>query len=283
MHAKPNSTPIRKVPIFTPYVVVWSMFGVLSFGLLAVLGLAPEWLDDFRPAATFSDPQGNHGQRAAARLAAEVDELKTSVGQIQLDLTQMRTDIVAQGEQQKTVSSEVAALQSRLTSTPETETLDKPAAQEVTVENKTEPKTEKKTTEAVEATADKPRVINADATKADTKLETGSLQKKAETEIVSFGPAVVKPAAPAKKVGIKLSSGASLDSLRLSWALLSELHGEKLRDLAPRYTTTGSAANPEYDLVAGPIKSEADAAKICKSFTSEGVPCAIGTYGGNAL
>ena len=76
MTASPNAHPLRKAPLFTPYVVVWTTLGALSFGFLMVLGLAPEWLDDLRPVSSYTFPQNNQGQRAAARLAADLGQLK---------------------------------------------------------------------------------------------------------------------------------------------------------------------------------------------------------------
>lgn len=295
MASKPNTTPIRKVPLFTPYVVVWSMFGMLSFGLLAVLGLAPEWLDDLRPAATFADPQGNQGQRAAARLAADIEELKSSVGQMQLDLAKVKTDLVTQVEQQKTVSTEMAALQSRLmpATTPDaapaanvapaaTPSRDASTVDTTVTDTKSiDTKPEAAPATKPETSAAKPRVINADAGKASDALETGSLNKP-QANPVTFGPATVKPA-PVEKLGIKISTAASVDSLRLSWELLSELHADKLGKLQPRYRANANPTNPGYDLIAGPLKSQSEAAKVCKSFTDIGMSCSVNTFGGNAL
>lgn len=309
-----KSTPIRKAPLFTPYVIVWSMFGLLSFGLLAVLGLTPEWLDDFRPAATLADAEGRPGQRAVERVAADVDQLKSSVSQIQLDLAQIRTDLVAQGEQQKATNSALSALQSRLPETAvaaagdtslDASPADRASAPQAGADNRVEepagpalntqdsPRETAKDDAPATTTVAKPRVINADAgpsaektsaeagsKTASSNLETGSLQKSG-SNVISFGPAVVKPAP--QPVGIKLSTGASLESLRLSWALLTENHSDKLSKLEPRYTTAGNAVNPEFDLIAGPVKSKTEANRICRALVEQGVPCTVGSYIGNSL
>ncbi len=301
MTAPTSSMPIRKAPLFTPYVVVWSMFGVLSLGLLGVIGLTPEWLEDLKPSWSVSDPQSNQGQRAAARLAGDLNALKDSVGKIQLDLAKVKTDVAAQTDSNRTVSAQVTALEQRLSNgstIAKSETpaapAPQPSARQVMAPPAAPAEPETVVTsqppaapeaQPAAAAARTPKVINADAATAAPAraLETGSLNTaaKAPADAISFGPAVVKPAP--QPMGIKISSGASADSLRLSWSLLAEKHGDTLKGLEARYVTGGDALNPNYDLVAGPLKSKAEAAKVCKSLTAKGVPCTVGAFNGEAL
>jgi hypothetical protein len=299
---------LRKTPIFTAYEVVWSALGALSLGILMVLALAPEWLDDLRPASMTADPQSNQGQRAAARLAADVNALKQSVAQVQMELAKVKTDVTTQ----------VSALETRLGSAalpPQIEAAagPAPAAQpqapvQPPVETLRAYVTPKETTAAAapeaaapaaEASAEPapapphaPKVINADATVISTSLTTGTVSESgnvpanapattAATDAISFGPAVVKHAP--KPLGIKLSSGASVDSLRLSWSLLADKHGDTLKSLQAHFVTSGDAQNPNFDLVAGPIKSKAQANKVCKDLAAKGVPCTVGAFNGEAL
>ena len=82
-------------------------------------------------------------------------------------------------------------------------------------------------------------------------------------------------AAP-KPFGVQLGSGPSLDAIRLNWSLLSEQHGDALGRLQPHFTATGTpAAGQTFDLVAGPIKSVADAKKICKALAARGTDCKV--------
>lgn len=283
-----HSHPIRKAPLFTPYVVVWSMFGALSFGFLMVLGLAPEWLDDLRPAATFSDPQSNQGQRAAARMAADIGELKDSVAQVHLELSKIKTDVAMQGAQQKSVADQVTSLEARIsgslpaaaleTSSPAAEAA-KPAAP---ADGNTGPaKSPVKTL----------KVINANPA-AGAALETGSVSGQAaqlkpakpvvqDKQMAAFDTAITKTTPG--PVGIKISTGASVDSLRLSWGLLADKHGDALGNLEPRYLAGGDKSNPTYDLVAGPLPSKADAAQVCKTLAQRGVACTVGGFNGEAL
>jgi SPOR domain len=313
---------LRKVPIFTPYVVMWSTLGVLSLGLLMVLGLAPDWLGDLKPASGFANQQSNQGQRAAAHVAAELNALKQSVAQVQLDLSKVQTEMLTQGEQQKSVTAQLSSLAARMpegasvvntkveaapapapTAAPQVQTLrgysagkDPAPAAVPPVEAQSAvaqpPVADVVPTAPPAASAAVPRIINADATAGAPKLETGSLNvaptagaqapaKAAATQAISFGPATVKPAP--KPVGIKVSTGDSVDSLRLSWSLLSEKHGDALKNMQPRVVASGDPQNPTYDLVAGPVKSKAEANKVCKSLAAQGVPCTIGAFAGDSL
>jgi hypothetical protein len=69
----------------------------------------------------------------------------------------------------------------------------------------------------------------------------------------------------------------------LSWSLLADRHGEALKNLEARYVAHGDVANPTYDLIAGPIKSKAEAQRVCKALAAKGVPCKIGDFLGEAL
>ena len=310
MSTHPVAPTLRKTPIFTPYVVIWTMFGVLSLGYLSILSLAPDWLDDLRPNAGMMDPQSNRGQRAAARLAADVGGLRDSVAQIQLDLAKVRTEVSAQSEREKSHEAQIAALEQKIdgpataTAAASVDAAHPPAApaavpatiatgERLTLNDfsavpsaittapsaiTTNGESQPAPAPPPQASVQTPTVING-----DKPLETGSVApaKHASAGAISFGPAIVKPAA--KILGLHISSGASIDSLRLSWSLLSERHADTLKAMQPRYAVTGDAANPNYDLVAGPVKSKAEAVKLCKALAAQNVPCKVGEFTGEAL
>jgi hypothetical protein len=116
------------------------------------------------------------------------------------------------------------------------------------------------------------------AAKAATKQEQAT---KTAADAVDFSKVVVTP--EAKPVGVQISSGASVDSLRLSWSLLSDRHSDALRNLEPRFVARGDEAAPTFDLIAGPIKSRSDAQKVCKALAAKKVPCKVGDFLGEAL
>jgi hypothetical protein len=118
---------------------------------------------------------------------------------------------------------------------------------------------------------------------AAQSLETGSVGSGAGAEAggVVFGPGTVSAAA--KPVGIVIGNGPTVDSLRLTWSLLSERHAPNLGALQPRYTAGVDANGLTYDLVAGPVKSEAEAKKLCKDLAAKAIICRVGEYAGEAL
>lgn len=129
------------------------------------------------------------------------------------------------------------------------------------------------------------KVINAPASEAVAPaaaappaagLVTGSVGTPA-------AKAPVAAAQPAKPSGIIIGNGSSLDSLRLSWSLLSDRHATTIGKLEPRYTTGVDANGLTYDLVAGPVKSAAEAKKLCKDLVAKAIPCRVSSFGGEAL
>lgn len=275
--------PIRKAPLFTPYVVVWSMFGALSLGVLMVLGLAPEWLDDLRPATVFSDAQSNHGQRTAARLAADIGELKDSVAQVQLELSKMKTEATAQAAEHKAVADQVTSLEARISAALPASALETSAPEKPPAAESADPSAAKTPVKTL-------RVINANPGNNGSALETGSVggqatklkpTAKPAEQAAAFDTAIAKTTK--QPIGVKISTGASVDSLRLSWSLLSGKHRDALDNLEARYTTGGDNLNPTYDLVAGPLPSTAEAIRVCRTLAQRGVPCTIGGFDGDAL
>lgn len=99
---------------------------------------------------------------------------------------------------------------------------------------------------------------------------------------IAFGPAVVK--AEPKPFAVQLASGTSIDEIRYSWSILSEQNADSLGRLQPRYTATASeTAGPTFDLLAGPVKTAADAKRICKALAGRGIDCKVASYSGEAF
>jgi hypothetical protein len=100
-----------------------------------------------------------------------------------------------------------------------------------------------------------------------------------------FAPVVTAAPAPAPKpFAVQLASGGSIDTLRFNWSILTEQHGDTLRSLQPRVTSSATPdAGPIYDLQAGPFKTAADARKACKALAARGVDCKVANFGGDAL
>lgn len=295
MSAPEPTVPLRKSLLISREVLLWSTAAVLAAGYLVTLGLAPDVIDDLTP-TTNLDPQSVQGQRAVARMANDVKALRDSFDHMQLELAKVKTEVAGFSESHKALSQEVAAFTNRPSSDPSTSTQVSAEAPSTSPAGKQVPAQAPITLPApgiVQApgteaalpanTSVQPKVINADNKDALTSLETGSVDpaKTTATPVIDFGPAVVKKTP--KPIGVQISSGASVDSLRLSWSLLADKHADTLRNLEARYLDKGNAANPNYDLVAGPIKSRAEAVRVCKSLAARNVPCKVSEFTGESL
>lgn len=298
--SEPHDVPLAKRPLFTPKVVIWSMLGTVAGAYIATMLLAPALLDELTPTSAFiTDPQSLQGQRVAARLVSDVSSLKESLSQIQLELSKVRTEVSTSSDRDNVMKAQILALEQRLAagqdntvgsfepqadpgsrqrSVAAPDGVDGPAAQDISQNRIGSPQ--------------QPKLVNAEETRTnkksskETNLETGSVSQaekasaKAAPSPMSFDT-VVKPART--PVGIQISSGASVNSLRLSWSLLADRHATTLGKLEPRYVTRGDANDPTYDLVAGPIKSKSDAIKLCQSLLAKNVTCKVGDFAGAAL
>lgn len=139
---------------------------------------------------------------------------------------------------------------------------------------------EKVAAKAPPKAAPKPAPAKVAAKPKKPPLKTGSVGKAA-TAPISFGPAVVKRAT--RPIGVRIASGPSVDSLRLSWAALTDRHGQPLKQLQPRYVTGIGATGLTYDLIAGPFETSDEASQVCARLHANGARCALGEFTGNAL
>ena len=128
------------------------------------------------------------------------------------------------------------------------------------------------------------------STKTAPKKTVARLPKpSAPAAPIAFGPATVTAAAaePEKPSGLAvlLATGSSVESLRLTWDLLHERHAAELANLQPRYIveTNPSAPERKYALLAGPVVSAGDIARVCSALVSEGMACRTRPFGGNAM
>jgi hypothetical protein len=301
---KPNpDLPFRQRPILTRKVVVWTAMGALSAGYLGLLLVAPDWLDDLRPSSHALDPQSNQGQRAAARLASDVGGLRDSVSKIQLDIAKIKTDVQGGQDRDRTLAGQLAALEQKIFRADETK-IDAAVPQaEGALPPQSKPPADGPT--AIQAGIVTPpapfpaiaeaKIINGDPGASVTTgqvldpanpgpaqpIPRANTATAAAAAGLDFGTAIVKPAR--KPLGVKLASGASIDALRLSWSLLAENHGNALKSLEAHYVTSGDPHNPSYELIAGPIKSNAEAKRVCKVLAARKIPCAIGDFTGESL
>ena len=127
-----------------------------------------------------------------------------------------------------------------------------------------------------------PKAIPGPGMPAPAPLAAATPAATPQAAPIAFGPAIVK--AEPKPYAVQLASGPTLDSIKLSWSLLSDQHSDTLRNLQPRFKATGTEeAGQTFDLVAGPIKTAADAKKLCKALAARGTDCKVSPFTGEGL
>ncbi len=280
--------PAPKPRFMTPYVAIWIGLAGLAALYLTALAVRPDLMAQYLPGSPpAGEPASNEGQRAEADMLAEFEVLKSNVSELQSEVTRLKTDVAAQADLSKGWETRIAALEAP----PEPKKVAKaPALKKVAAKPAPAPKTTK-TTKTAEAkptvkpeTATAPaktsqlKVINKPAAPEPKKLETGSVGEK---PAVTFGPAIVS--STPKPVGVVIANGPSVDSLRLSWSLLSDRHAKSLGTMLPRYTAGIDDAGLNYELIAGPVSSAEEAKKLCKDLAANAVTCRVGEYVGQAL
>ncbi len=256
------------------YLVVWMLLGGVAAGYLVALAASPELVSNYMPAFR---PSGE----SAPEVATEVRSLRDSVSQVQLDVAKLKVDVGQQGERDKEFDERMAVMESRppLASAAMESAAAMSAAQNGAADvQKSEPRTRPEPAPAPAA--------SSPSLELDTSLETGSVgeaQPASAASAAAAAPAAVKPAAKQPSPGLQIGTAPSVDALRLNWLALSDRHGESLKNLQARYVIGHDETGDVYKLIAGPLKNTAEAKRVCEVLAGDGVPCAVGSFNGNAL
>jgi hypothetical protein len=260
----------------------WAFAAAAAVAYLSVVVLRPDLVARVEP---------------AGMSVAEIEALRGDVDGLRREVADIRSTVTETASQQKVIFERLAALGASVTQPiPAAQSDGPPPALRLDSAPVNGPISPRADAAPVQP-AGEPAKKMADAKVLNGKpaLETGSVKPAppavpapvakpaaAPVEPPPFGAPVVTPAA--KPVGVQIASGASIDSLRLSWNLLSETHADKLKSLEPRYSLSVDNGAVIYNLMAGPVKSEAEAKKMCKALAAKAVPCKIvGEFGGAAL
>lgn len=283
MSVFPTPDPTHRSParrkILTPYVMVWLVFGGLATAYLAVLGVRPDVLASGRPSLPELREQIDGARREMSRAFADLDPMRRTMGEIKMDVANLKEAAQAGERRDEMIMERVTALeasQQNARSAPVAQTGTSAASKSTAATPAPPPPTQNPrkasgASDSAPKSEPAPKVSAATpAKKAEGSIETGSIEEK-------------KPKATAKPVGILIATGPSLDSLRLNWTILTDRHSDAVGALSPRYVTNGPADKRTYALVLGPVPS-ADAAKdLCKTLIERGMTCEVSIYRGNAL
>lgn len=294
----------------TIYAGIWALLATAALAYLATLAVQPGLLGAWVPQGTAQETAD--APQSVARFATDVTGLRQSVGEVKRDVASLQTAVAAMSTREKDLTERLAVVEER---TKPAAVAEAPvaAAPKSIAQRQAEARAQKiaertaqiAQSEAVLAQAkaqlaaqntaaapqanDEPPAASRSVTllnaSAPSQIATGSLQLPpaqgvpAPPPASSFGPGTVRVAGPPSAV--ELSSGPSLDALRLNWSLLAERHGGSLRNLEPRYTNGGEGQ--PYQLVAGPINSPEQAARVCADLRAKKVSCRVTGFTGNAL
>ncbi len=290
---EPRSASIANPGLPKSLVVAWLTLGLACLGYLVALAARPDLVVEYLPLVASATPEDAH---KSSKGTAEVAILRQTIAELRNEVASLKSEVQAHQERGAELTARLAALEPKASdATPAPTVVEAPlppAANAIA----------KKFSELPKAAEAKPidvkRVAvvslppkaapaaevavpaNPAGTEAPSGIETGSIAPGKPAAPVAFGPAVVTPAN--KLLGVQIATGTSVDALRLSWSLLADRHTD-LKNLQPRYTTGGKPDGEMFDLIAGPIKSQAEARKVCKSLQAKGVGCKIGNFEGNAL
>lgn len=262
MSVLPSIAPARR-RTFTPYVIGYLVSALLALAYLVFLGVRPDLVAMWRDKPNDAQTAIVETQRNVERALADLDPIKQGVGEMKMDVDNMKTGMQEAMERDRVLLSKV-------------ETLERNAAQ-ASEKVAAAPAAPKKVAAAAPAAAPAKPAAPAAAKPATPaapakSIETGSIEQ----------PKAGAPVKPAP-VGVLLATGPSLDSLRLSWQILNDRHGTTMKQLQPRYVVSGKADERTYGLVAGPLANVAAAKDVCKTMSDNGISCEVSQYRGNAF
>jgi hypothetical protein len=292
--ASPNANKTKGRRTFTPYVLVWAALAAISLVYLGLLATQPTMVAGVLSANQQKTAESDTlaiQQRAIGEAVAEVRTLRDTLDQFRNELIEIRAQVTNQGDATREISNRVATLE---TDPAELQRLAKDATAKSAAQAKAA-----KTAEAATQKAEAAQKLAADKAAAEAKktaksapgIETGSVAQPAAGAAIMFGPPTVTPTPaalppapnPGKLVGVQIATGPSVDSLRLSWTLLNERHGDSFRSLEPRYTTSTSGSEQTFDLVVGPLANADAARKLCQELALKATPCTVSRFTGDAL
>jgi hypothetical protein len=266
------SSPHARSRTFTRYSLIWAVAATISLLYLILLATQPDLVARYLGSGT-ATAENDATQKVLGETVAEVRTLRNTIDLFRNELIEIRAQVSSQSDAARDLATRIATLETAA------------AEQQKVAANDTQAATKAKEKEAAAKKAKEAAAKKA----AKPDIETGSVAQPAAGAI-TFGPAIVTPAAtppPAaaggQQVGVQIATGPSVDSLRLSWTLLNERHGDAFRALEPRYTTSKSGAEQTYDLVVGPVASVDEARKLCQELAMKATPCTVSRFTGDAL
>jgi hypothetical protein len=263
--------PTRSRRFIKVYLSMWALLACGALAYLAVLAFPPQGATSASPPQASLDPAatGSTGSSSQPTPMAEVRSMQGSLSEIRKDVSQLQEAVGERVINEKVVQTRLSVLEDRV-STINGQAASGGAPTPATDADKT----------SLSTTSEppfRPTQDPAPAPATPAQIETGSIAK---AEIVFGEPVVTRAGAP--KLAVQLATGPSLHGLRASWGQLAQQHGDALATLKPRIVAP-RAKNGSYRLIAGPVATEADAARICSQLGAAPATCFATPYGGTPL
>jgi hypothetical protein len=297
-HPQPSS-PLVRSRALSPYVVGWSVAAAMALVYLGLLMTKPTVVAGYLSAESeMSDSSADPAdpvETAVNHAVSEVRTLRNTIDLFRNELIELRAQVSSQTDAARDLASRVAAIETAPAQTAALTPKEKAALAKAEKAKAAEPAEVAAAAADQKKAKDDKKAAAAKANKPD--LETGSVAAPAAGAI-TFGPPTVTtttavpgpqsanetaPEGASRPVGVRIATGPSVDSLRLSWTLLNERHGQAISSLQPRVATDVSGPEQTFDLIAGPVANIDEARKLCQELALKATPCQVARYTGDAL
>ena len=124
-------------------------------------------------------------------------------------------------------------------------------------------------------------------TDMEAVIKQASLSTPAETlpekPIVQKSPFATMPLPVRKSYGVRLTSGQTVEALRLTWDLINEMNRPILKGLQTRFVEGPSTVGMPYKLIAGPMGSTQQAKNLCGKLLKQNIACDVTVFKGRKL
>ena len=278
MGAAPVAVTRRAKRMPQPYLIAWGLLASLALGYLALLAVRPDLAESFILRPANGAPEGNAGQRSMSKILAELGNARAAVAKLEGEAKEMRTALQDQEQRALTLEARLAAIETALKGGPTPIAHAGPGLQTPAA-----PHDGANQVTALPGTLAGPTTQGTVEERATKSLRDGRGVPARPAAASVAGIAISKQAEPAgPPIGVLVASGPSLDAVRLSWQLLIEGNKSALRSLEPRFLERGTDPTI-YQLIAGPVATREDAAKVCDRLRAKQVRCTVTTFAGNPL
>lgn len=284
----PHDRPYNASSASRGYLALWLVLAGLAIAYISALATRPDLVAAYLP-----DLRGESGESSLR--GVDVATMRATITQLNEELAQAKTNVAAGEARMAMLTSRVAELEAAqnppaaVAAAPAVAPAPAPVAEAPASIIARKFADSKPAADAAAVAEAKPAPVTpaviAKAPVASAEhIETGSIaatRTAAPAAPISFGPAVVKPAS--QPFGLQLGRASTPDALRITWGLITEQNAATLKGLSPHYTAASDAADASLNLIAGPIKTKAEAVKTCNALQAKGINCKVAAFQGDAL